>query len=89
MRLLLFLLLLLLLLVLMLMLFLLLQKLGKELEDLEAAQKDLNNRLMKLSQTGTDLDGIQKSSLKLADLQEQYELKEERYYELAEIAGDL
>lgn len=59
------------------------------MEDLEAAQKKLNDKLMQLSQAGTDLQAIQETSLKLADLQAQYEQKEERWYELADIAGDI
>lgn len=66
------------------------QKLGKDLASLEASQSKLNDKLMKLSSSGAaDMSQIEAVSLQLADLQAQYEAKEERWLELAEIAGDL
>jgi ATP-binding cassette subfamily F protein uup len=66
-----------------------LQKLAKEMEELEAAQAQLNERLMKLSVSCSDMAAIEEASTALATLQAQYEAKEERWFELAEIAGDI
>ncbi|KAF6262123.1 P-loop containing nucleoside triphosphate hydrolase protein [Scenedesmus sp. NREL 46B-D3] len=67
----------------------LLQKLGREMEQLEAAQAKLNERLMKLSVACSDMAAIEEASTALAALQAEYEAKEERWFELAEIAGDI
>lgn len=66
-----------------------LQKLGKALSDIESSLKKKNDRLMLLTSKGSSLSDIEEVSLQLAALQEEYEQKEERWLELAEIAGDL
>eukprot|EP00879_Flechtneria_rotunda_P011674 GHRR01012194.1.p1 GENE.GHRR01012194.1~~GHRR01012194.1.p1 ORF type:complete len:625 (+),score=273.22 GHRR01012194.1:471-2345(+) len=64
-------------------------QLTKNLEALEEAQQKLNDKLMQQTQNGADLADIQETSMALAALQAQYEQKEEKWYELADIAGDL
>jgi hypothetical protein len=64
--------------------------LGKDLEDLEAQQQQLSDKLIQLTQTGAaELAAIEATSLTLAGLQAEYEEKEERWLVLAEIAGDI
>lgn len=65
------------------------QALGHELQQLEAAQKKLNDKLMALTSRGGALSDIEQASLALADLQAKYEEKEERWLVLADIAGDI
>ncbi|WIA12397.1 hypothetical protein OEZ85_012443 [Tetradesmus obliquus] len=65
------------------------KKLGSEMEQLEAAQAKLNDRLMKLSVACSDMAAIEEASTALAKLQAEYEAKEARWFELAEIAGDI
>ena len=65
------------------------QKLGSEMEQLEAAQSKLNDRLIKLSVACSDMAAIEEASTALTKLQAEYEAKEARWFELAEIAGDI
>jgi ATP-binding cassette subfamily F protein uup len=68
---------------------LLLQKLGKDMADLEAQLKRGSDRLNALNSSGAAWADIEALSLELAGLQAAYDAKEERWFELAEIAGDL
>ncbi|KAF8071337.1 yfmR [Scenedesmus sp. PABB004] len=66
------------------------KRLGEEMASLEAAQAAANERLISLtSGGGGDVAAIEAASLALAELQASYEAKEERWFELAEIAGDI
>eukprot|EP00775_Hariotina_reticulata_P003189 gene3189-3467_t len=65
------------------------EQLGKDLEDLEAKQQQLSDKLIQLTQSAADLPAIEQTSLTLAALQAEYEEKEERWLVLAEIAGDI
>ena len=65
------------------------QRLCGDLAVLEEKQTTLNEELLQLTAGGAALADIETASLALAALQAEQEAKEERWLELAEIAGDL
>ena len=65
------------------------QRLGADLGRLEGEQAALSERLVAMTQAGAALDEVVAVSNRLAELQAGYEAKEERWLELADIAGDI
>lgn len=59
------------------------------MSDLEAKLKKGGDKLTLLTDKGAAWADIEALSLEMAELQAQYDQKEERWFELAEIAGDL
>jgi hypothetical protein len=66
-----------------------LQRLGKEMAAIEAKVKTGSDKLNTLNARGAPWSEVEALSLQMAELHAQYEAKEERWFELAEIAGDL
>ncbi len=67
----------------------LLQKLTTELDTLGAQRDALNDQVVALAQIGTDFGALEKLSHDLAELSTDLDNKTERWFELAEIAGDI
>ncbi len=49
----------------------------------------MNDQVVSLAQSGTDFEALEKISHELAELSAELDNKTERWFELAEIAGDI
>jgi ATP-binding cassette subfamily F protein uup len=56
---------------------------------LSAKRDALNERVGALAQGGSDFEALEKLSLELAGLSADLDAKTERWFELADIAGDI
>ncbi|GIL85565.1 hypothetical protein Vretifemale_14058 [Volvox reticuliferus] len=65
------------------------KKLTREIDDLNGRRDALNDRVMELAQSGSDLVALEAASLEMAAIQELVDTKSERWLELAELAGDI
>ncbi|GLC41037.1 hypothetical protein PLESTB_000950000 [Pleodorina starrii] len=65
------------------------KKLSRELDELNARRDVLNDLVLELAQSGTDLGALEAASLDMAAVQETIDAKSERWLELAELAGDI
>ncbi|EFJ52913.1 hypothetical protein VOLCADRAFT_86383 [Volvox carteri f. nagariensis] len=65
------------------------QKLTREIDELNAKRDALNDRVMELAQSGSDLAALEAASREMAAIQETVDVKSERWLELAELAGDI
>ncbi|PNH08541.1 hypothetical protein TSOC_004896 [Tetrabaena socialis] len=65
------------------------QKLEAEIDKLGVRRDGLNERVIALAQSGSDLAALEKASLEMASVQELIDSKSERWLELAELAGDI
>ncbi len=65
------------------------QKLTRELDNLNARRDGLNDKVVDLAQSGSDLAALEAASREMAAVQEDIDTKSERWLELAELAGDI
>ena len=65
------------------------KKVQKEIEKLTKEKDKLDTEVMKLAQSGSDMAKLEKTSVLLGGVVEKIEKLEERWMELAELAGDL
>jgi hypothetical protein len=61
----------------------------KRLEELEKQRNELNDKVVALAQSGTDLAELERCSVALGECGAEEERLGERWLELAELAGDL
>ncbi|KAF5827602.1 hypothetical protein DUNSADRAFT_369 [Dunaliella salina] len=65
------------------------QKLCKRMEELEKQRNSLNEKIVVLAQSGSDLGELERCSLELGKCSDEEDSLSERWLELAELAGDL
>eukprot|EP00798_Chlamydomonas_sp_ICE-L_P006246 gene6246-2870_t len=65
------------------------ERLTKEIDDLSVVKAKLDQEVMELAQSGTDLGALEKRSMDLAKVAEELDDKEMRWMDLADLAGDL
>lgn len=65
------------------------KKLTQEIDGLSAKRDQLNEQVLALAQSGSDYAKLEELTTTMGQLQDEIDLKSERWLELAEIAGDI